>query len=206
VAGFRAGFDHYPRIAMKIDRVFVCLLLLGGLLSLLVPARAAEPRDPYQYFFEQSLGDMNEELEVAREEGKKGVFVFFELDECPFCHRMKRTVLNQPEVQEFYRKHFHNLAVDIEGDIEVTDFNGKETTLKGFASEYRVRATPVLAFFDLDGNLLVRYTGATSGVEEFMWLADYYLQGVYKMKDKNGRPIRFSRYKRMRKKEKASRS
>ncbi len=183
------------------------LLLLTGLLAgLSSVVLAAEPRDPYQYFFEQSLGDMAEELEVAREEGKQGLFVFFELDECPFCHRMKRTVLNQPEVQEFFRKHFHSLAVDIEGDIEVTDFKGTETTLKGFASQYRVRATPVLAFFDLDGNLLVRYTGATSGVEEFMWLADYYLQGVYKLKDKNGRPIRFSRYKRMRKKEKASRS
>jgi thioredoxin-related protein len=181
-------------------------LLLMFLCLMLTPAAAVEPRDPYQYFFEQSLGDMSEELEVAREEGKKGVFVFFELDECPFCHRMKRTVLNRPEVQDYYRRHFHNLAVDIEGDIEVTDFHGEETTLKGFAKQYRVRATPVLAFFDLDGNLLVRYTGATSGAEEFMWLADYYLQGVYNLKDKNGRRISFTRYKRMRKKEKASRS
>ena len=182
------------------------LLLLSGLSAALVSAIAAEPRDPYQYFFEQSLGDMTEELEVAREEGKKGLLIFFELDECPFCHRMKRTVLNQPEVQDFFRKNFHSLTIDIEGDIEITDFKGRDTTMKEFAGQYRVRATPVIAIFDLDGNLVVRYTGATSGVEEFMWFADYYLQGVYRMKDKNGRPIRFSRYKRMRKKEKASRS
>ena len=34
-----------------------------------------------------------------------------------------------------------------------------------------------------------------------MWLAEFYLQGVYKMKDKNGRPIRFGKYKRMKKKQ-----
>ena len=56
-----------------------------------------------------------------------------------------------------------------------------------------------MAFYDLEGNQVVRYTGAASGTEEFMWLAEFYLQGIYKMKDDNGRDIRFSRYKRMKK-------
>ncbi len=165
---------------------------------------SSTPRDPYEYFFEQNLGDLTEELETAREDDKKGVFIFFEMDECPFCHRMKKTVLNQPEIQEFFRKNFHSLAIDIEGDIEMVDFDGNELTQKAFSSQNRVRATPVMAFYDLGGQQVVRYTGAASGSEEFMWLAEYYLQGVYKMKDKNGRNIRFSKYKRMKKKQKKS--
>ena len=136
---------------------------------------ASTPRDPYQYFFQQSLGDFTEELAIAREEGKKGIFVFFEMDECPFCHRMKNTVLNRPEVQ---------------------------TTQKQFASRSRVRATPVLAFYDLEGNQVMKYTGATSGSEEFMWLAEYVAEKIYLLKDENGRKISFTRYKRAKQKQK----
>jgi thioredoxin-related protein len=171
----------------------------SGLLFILTSIQASTPRDPYQYFFEQNLGDLTEELETARDSGKKGLFLFFEMDECPFCHRMKQTVLNQPEIQDFFKENFHSLSIDIEGDVEIVDFKGNEMPQKDFASENRVRATPVMAFYDLEGNQVVRFTGATSGKQEFLWLAEYYLEGVYKIKDKNGRPIRFSRYKRLKK-------
>jgi thioredoxin-related protein len=169
------------------------------LLFIVNSVQAATPRDPYQYFFEPNLGDLSEELETARDDGKKGMFVFFEMDECPFCHRMKKTVLNQPDIQDYFKQNFHSISIDVEGDVEIVDFAGKQTTQKEFASKNRVRATPVMAFYDLEGNLAVRYTGAASGAEEFMWLAEYYLKGVYKVKSKNGRPIRFSKYKRIKK-------
>jgi thioredoxin-related protein len=122
-------------------------LLAFAILFWAVPAllQASTPRDPYQFFFEQSLGDLSEELEIAREEGKQGVFLFFEMDECPFCHRMKQTVLNQPEVQEYFKQHFHSLSIDVEGDIDIVDFEGSDTTQKEFARQNRVRATPLLA-------------------------------------------------------------
>ena len=142
---------------------------------------------------------MSNQIKVTKRSGKKGVFVFFEMDECPFCHRMKKTVLNQPEIQDYFKKNFHSISIDIEGDIEIVDFEGKDTSQKEFASKNRVRATPVMAFYDLEGNQVVRYTGAASGTEEFMLLAEYYLKGVYKMKDDNGRNIRFSKYKRIKK-------
>ena len=41
-----------------------------ALLVWLLPAllQASNPRDPYQYFFEQTLGDLTEEREIAREQ------------------------------------------------------------------------------------------------------------------------------------------
>jgi len=135
-----------------IFRIFVMTKLPYRLILLLVAAMigsaasAAIPRDPYVYFFNETFGDFSEELERAREEGKKGIVLFFEMDECPFCHRMKRTVLNQVEVQDYYRENFLAFSVDIEGDIEIVDFHGNETTQKEFAAEKnRVRATPVFA-------------------------------------------------------------
>ena len=176
-------------------------VLLSFLLMLSQLVNASTPRDPYQYFFEQNLGDLTEELEIAADDGKKGVFVFFEMDECPFCHRMKKTILNQSDIQGYFKKNFHSISIDIEGDLEMVDFEGNDTTQKEFASKNRVRATPVMAFYDLQGKQVVRYTGAASSSEEFMWLAEYYIQGVYKLKDKNGRNIRFSKYKRLKKKQ-----
>jgi len=178
---------------MAIKRVLVLVLTL--LLILLAnQAFASAGRDPYVHFFNESWGDFSEELAKAKEQGKAGVLLFFEMDECPFCHRMKQTVLNQPEVQEYFRQHFLSFAVDIEGDVEITDFEGNSLTQKEFATKInRVRATPVFAFYDLEGKQVVRYTGATTGIEEFMWLGEFFVNGEYKN-------TKFTAYKRMKKK------
>lgn len=146
--------------------------------------------------FDQSLGDFSEELIEAKDQGKKGVLLFFEMDECPFCHRMKTTVLNQSEVIAYFKKHFLIFSIDIEGDVEMNDFSGKSMSMKDFSFIHnRVRATPVFVFFDLHGNKVTRYTGPVSGIEEFMWLGEYVVNEEYKKH-------RFTKYKRMRKKEK----
>ncbi len=152
----------------------------------------AETRDPSSHFFHQSLGDLTEELEIAREEGKKGVLVMFEASDCPFCARMKKTILNQADVQDFFREHFQILTMDIEGDVEITDFKGDTVSMKSFSyDQFRVRATPVFAVFDLDGNMIkrTRYTGAMTGKQEFMQYGEYAQAGIYKQ-------MSFTRYKR----------
>lgn len=157
-------------------------------------ALAETPRDPYSHFFQESFGNYSEELESAREQGKKGVLLFFEMDECPFCHYMKGNVLNQPSVQDYFREHFLLFAVDIEGDVEIVDFKGESMAQKDFAfKKNRVRATPVIAFYDLDGKRIHRHTGKTSGVDEFMLMGRYVAEGHYK-------ELSFTRFKRSQKK------
>lgn len=171
---------------MNLRWLFALGLFVAGL------AFAATPRDAQEYFFDQSLGDFREELATAREQGKQGIFIFFEMDECPFCHRMRETVLNQPDIQDYYKAHFLNFTVDIEGDITITDFHGDSVTEKDFAfREHRVRATPVLMFFDLDGKPIARHTGPTADAREFRWLGEYVVDGAYKTQS-------FTQYKRER--------
>jgi len=156
--------------------------ILAVLLMVLSVGVSAQSRDPEQYFFDQSFGDFSEELQTAREQGKKGILIMFEMDECPFCHRMKTTVLNQPKVQEYYKKHFLIFSVDIEGDIEISDFQGNPMTMKDFAfKQFRVRATPVFQFFDLQGKPIKRgrYTGATKNSDEFLLLGKYIVEQKY---------------------------
>lgn len=170
-----------------LSRMMAVALLLTTAL-----AWADTPRDPGEYFFNETFGDFREEMQNARDAGKKGVLLMFEMDECPFCHYMKTRILNQPAVQDYFREHFLIFPVDIEGDIEITDFAGKATTMKDFAlQQYRVRATPVFAFFDADGNYIkrARMTGKANSKEEFMLLGRYVVEGAYEKQS-------FTRYKR----------
>lgn len=183
----------HPPHQHRIPRHGLSAALLYALLALAVASVAwAAPRDPGQFFFDQTFGDFQEELEQAREEGKRGILLMFEMDECPFCHRMKTTVLNQPDIQDYFKAHFMIFPVDVEGDVELTDFNGQTMPQKDFAlKSYRVRATPVFAFFDLDGQLVARYTGATRDAGEFRWLGDYVVEERF-------REMTFEQYKRQR--------
>jgi thioredoxin-related protein len=157
-----------------------------------------ETHDPYTHFFNETFGNFQEELDAAKEQGKKGIMLFFEMDECPFCHRMKKTVMNRSDVQAYFRERFLIFPVDIEGDLEVTDFQGNPTTQKEFAfKQFRVRATPVIAFFDLEGKLVQKFTGATANEQEFLWLGEFVAEGHFKEGN-------FSKYKRAKREQAAN--
>ena len=164
------------------------LIILSGFGS-----AAAEIRDPEEHFFHQTFGDLQEEVELALEEGQKGIMVMFELNDCPWCDRMKATVLNQSEVQDYFRQNFRCLMMNVEGDNLVVDFNGEEIAEKDWALKHnRIRATPVFLFLDLEGNRIMRYTGAAKDIEEFMLLGEFVADGHYQ--DSNF--IKFKRAKR----------
>lgn len=187
----KASSSHAINFRSSFLSGLMSVFLLLALVSL---SYASPTKNPQDYFFDTTFGDFSEELANAKEEGKQGILVFFEMDECPFCHWMKMNVLNQTNVQEYYKKNFLIFSVDIEGDVEITNFNGENMTQKDFAfKENRVRATPVIAFFDLDGKRVMRFTGRTSSADEFLLLGKF-------VADKEYNNTKFSKYKRLHKK------
>ncbi|HMM47954.1 MAG TPA: thioredoxin family protein [Thiobacillaceae bacterium] len=153
--------------------------LLIAFLFLLSSPAWAETRDPANHFFQPKFGDMQADLQEAKKQGKKGIFLFFEMDDCPFCERMRATILNQADVQDAYRAQFLLYSIDVNGDTQMTDFQGKDTTEKAFALAHRVRATPALLFFDLDGKMVARHTGPTKNKAEFLLLGKYVAEGAF---------------------------
>ncbi len=132
-------------------------------------------------FWDDPFKDLQADVEAARKEGKAGVFAFFQMDECPFCHRMKTQVFIDPAVQEYIKKHFVTVSIDIEGDVMMTAPDGEQLKEKDFAfKKYRVRATPVMIFFDTEGEPALRYTGPTQSPEEFRQLMAFFASGAYK--------------------------
>jgi hypothetical protein len=130
--------------------VILATLLVAGALC----AAEADKRDPREYFFTQTFGDLPEEMQLAREDGKRGMLLFFEL-------------------QDWYRERFVNIAVDIHGDVELKDFDGITLPSKIFAEHRRIYITPVISFLDLDGLEIYRHLGMVKTPEEFMLLGEY---------------------------------
>lgn len=159
---------------------FCCLLMF----------QSVAMADKSKGFFQESFGNYQEELKTAQQDGKKALFMFFMMDECPFCDKMEKTVLSQPDVQNYFKEHFANFIFDIEGDVEVTDFAGKPRKQKDIAEkDFRVRATPVMIFFDLTGKPIARYTGATRDKAEFLLLGQFVVEKAYEK-------MSFEQYKR----------
>jgi len=158
--------------------LFAATLLAGNV----SPLSAAETtRDPMQHFFHQSFNSLPDEIADAKRGGQQAILIMFEAEDCPWCAKMKATVLNQVAVQDYYRKHFRILMMDVNGDAPMTDFSGQEMSQKEFAFKHnRVRATPVFTFFGLDGKLMTKYTGAARGPEEFLWLGEFVASGAWK--------------------------
>lgn len=170
--------------------LFFCAALMSG--RTVMAAEQELPRDAMEHFFHQSFNNLEEELEIAREENKDGVFIMFSDKDCPWCLKMKTTILNRVPVQDYYREHFRILTIDIRGDTLMTDFAGNETSEKDFAfKQHRVRATPVFIFFDTEGNKTMRLTGIVRDAREFLWLGEFVVSGAYQKTN-------FTKYKRER--------
>ncbi len=175
---------------MRLLRDVVTGLLLIFLFGGTVRADHSPPSPSGGEFFDLFMGDLREELQTVREEGKKGILLFFEIDSCPFCIRMKQRVLSRPEVRTFFEKSFLRYSIDVEGDVELTDFQGKTMRQKDFALSHRVRATPTMIFYDPEGKEITRYVGAMERPGDFLLLGEYVTKGVY-------REMPFIRYKRL---------
>ena len=158
---------------MKILAVNLLFLLCMG-------SSFAETRSAEEYFFDLNMGDFKSELATAKKEGKTGILIMFEQEDCPFCFRMKNTILKQSEVQEYYHQHFLIFLLDIRGSVPMEDFAGRKTTEKDFSVEHRVYGTPVFDFFDLDGKLITRFPGTAKDVNEFLLLGKCVAEGSCK--------------------------
>ncbi|MCS7262569.1 MAG: thioredoxin family protein [Aquificaceae bacterium] len=132
-------------------------------------------------FLKPSFLNLKEDLEESRRENKL-LFLMFHQEGCPFCDKMRRVTFQDKKVQEYFKKHFYMVEVDIRGSNEVTDLDGKKLTEKQFAIKHGIRLTPVFLFFDQQGNVIVKVPGYIEP-QEFILLGRYVVEGHYKRKN-----------------------
>lgn len=131
-------------------RALICSILL----LLAVPAAAADPPP----WFKESFLDIREDIAEAAK-GDRRLMLYFHQDGCPYCDKLLRENLGNKAIAEKTRKHFDVIAINLWGDREVTDLEGRATTEKAFAKALRVQFTPTLLMLDEKGGTALRLNG-----------------------------------------------
>lgn len=99
-----------------------------------------------QPWFLQSFLDLREDLKDSAGQGKR-LAIIWEQRGCPYCREMHRVNFARPEITDYIRKHYNVIQLNLWGDREVTDFDGKALPEKELARKYRVVFTPTIQFF-----------------------------------------------------------
>jgi thioredoxin-related protein len=129
-------------------------------------------------FAKPSFLDLKGDLEEANQEGKF-LFLMFHQEGCPFCDKMYRVTFQDPQVKEYYTKHFYMVLIDIKGANPVINFDGKEMTEKKFSHMHRVRATPTFLFVDREGKKIIKLVGYFPP-RDWLLIGKYIVEGHYK--------------------------
>ncbi|WP_048648304.1 SoxW family protein [Nitratireductor soli] len=96
-------------------------------------------------WFSLTFRDMAEDIDAAREEGKR-LAIIFEQRGCIYCARMHEDLLSDPEVRDYIDAHFKVVQYNMFGDEEVTDLDGSTLTEKTAARKWGYVFTPTIVF------------------------------------------------------------
>lgn len=100
----------------------------------------------HQKWFVQSFFDLNEDFAEAKKAGKRFA-VIFEQRGCSYCTKMHKEVMAKRYINDYVRENFSIVQLNMWGDREVTDFDGKAMKEKDLALRWGVMFTPTVIFF-----------------------------------------------------------
>lgn len=131
----------------RISCLISCLVIAFGLL-VVPPAISGEVGDDglhKQPWFTVTFNDIAEDIETARNEGKR-LAIIFEQRGCSYCKTLHEKVFSDPEVSAFIRENFMVVQMNLYGAGEVTDLDGKALNEKTAARRWRILYTPTVLF------------------------------------------------------------
>lgn len=110
-------------------------------------------------WFRLSFLDLQESLDEAIQDGKRGLIIYFGRKDCAYCKALLEDNWGSPDIRDYTLEHFHVIAIDVRGQRTVTDFDGKTYTEKEFSARMRTDFTPSLLFYEAKGRLALRLPG-----------------------------------------------
>ena len=128
-----------------IRRVIVAAVALVALSVQAWSAEVGEDGLHKQDWFALTFRDVAEDIEAARDEGKRLVMIF-EQRGCIYCAQMHEKILSDPEVSDFIKANFKVVQYNMFGDEEVTDLDGDVLTEKTAARKWGYVFTPTMVF------------------------------------------------------------
>jgi thioredoxin-related protein len=110
-------------------------------------------------WFKESFLDLQEDLQEAIANGKKGIIVYFGQKRCPYCRQLMEINFKQPDIVKYTRDNFDVIGIDIWSPEEVTDPLGNVMTQRDYALKMGTNFTPSLVFYDGTGKVSMRLRG-----------------------------------------------
>lgn len=110
-------------------------------------------------WFKFSFLDLRDDLEEARDAGKKGIALYFGQKNCAYCKALMDINFKIPDIVRFTRKNFDIIPIDIWGGKLVTDLNGETLSERKLAVRENMNFTPSFLVYDVDGNEVLRLRG-----------------------------------------------
>lgn len=102
----------------------------------------------YPSWFTESFLDLKEDLEEARQAGKKGIIVYFGQSDCAYCEALLSVNFErEKDIVQYTREHFNVIPINIWGSKEVSDMQGRISTESEFAERNKAHFTPSLYFY-----------------------------------------------------------
>ncbi|NOZ37257.1 MAG: thioredoxin fold domain-containing protein, partial [Gammaproteobacteria bacterium] len=110
-------------------------------------------------WFKMSFLELKDDLSDARENGKKGLIIYFGQKRCPYCKALIEKNWGQKDIVNYTQKNFDVIAINVRGQKPVIDLNGKSWTERSFSVAQKTNFTPSLIFYDLQGHEALRLRG-----------------------------------------------
>lgn len=137
-------------------------MLAAMLAAILLPGQALAASAPGRI---PALVDLRSDAVQAQREGKP-IVLFFTLPDCQYCHVVRQhyllPLLREPRAaaRPIIRE------VDIASELAVTGWDGRATSQRGVAKDFRVRFAPTVMFLDANGRPLTEPVvgGDTAGL------------------------------------------
>jgi thioredoxin-related protein len=113
----------------------------------------------YPPWFRLSFLNLQEDLEDALTFGKRGLIVYFGQQYCPYCRALIEGNFGKHDIEQYTRRYFDVVAIDIHGSKKVTDLRGEVLSEKAYAAREQINFTPSLIFYDGGGEEVLRLQG-----------------------------------------------
>ena len=126
-------------------RAFLTIAAVAALSAQAWSSEIGEDGLHKEEWFSLTFRDVAEDIEAARDEGKRLVMIF-EQRGCIYCAQMHEKLLSDPEVADFIKANFKVVQYNMFGDEEVTDLDGEVLTEKTAARKWGYVFTPTLMF------------------------------------------------------------
>ncbi len=98
-------------------------------------------------WFTLSFLNLNESLNEALSDDKRGLIIYFGRKDCAYCKTLLDVNWGDPAIEKYTRQHFNVIAIDVTGSRTVTDFNGKTWPENKYSAHRNTHFTPTLVFY-----------------------------------------------------------